>query len=343
MKTLSKFITLLLCLELIVSPIAPNLSMVANTAYAEDCPTGFQFDSTLNRCLTKTETANVMNATMACGDDVQCDKENAQKALQDKVNAGDAPERKKNNGFVSTIGTAASTAAVTFGVMAIAGSKSKCSSSSFYGMIAGGAAVVLGDNLANMGHKKRLKKIKEDWGKIVNPEDAGGDKDKERTTSIEAQSQAFEMLARAEDSLAQAAKMKKNFFMIASLAFGVTAAMSAMEMMNNSKLKGLAITAATTAVTASAAAAANPSDAKAKTAAPLMQAAAVQVKLAASNHEKFTQSETKNGTDEEALGAATAALNTARAKNELGKRTVEASIDTAGQALDRAKDAATGS
>lgn len=253
MKTLSKFITLLLCLELIVSPIAPNLSMVANTAYAEDCPTGFQFDSTLNRCLTKTETANVMNATMACGDDVQCYKENAQKALQDKVNAGDAPERKKDMGFVSKVaGIAAIAGPVTYAVMGMSKSNAKCASPAFYGMIAGALAVVVGDNLANLQHKKRLKAIKKEWGEIVNPEQANGDKDKERQTSIEAQSQAFEMLARAEDSLASAAKMKKNFFMVASLAYGVTAALSAMEIMTNKKLKVAAVNASRAAVTASA-------------------------------------------------------------------------------------------
>lgn len=241
MSTLFRFLTLLLCLELIVSPIAPNISLIAQNAYAEDCPTGFTYDSILNRCLTKTETANVMNATMACGDDTQCYKENAQKAFQDKVNAGEAPERKGGGGFVSTVTQIGAIAGpVTFAVAGMSNAKSQCQSPSFYAMIGGAAALFVGDTLANMQHKKRLSKIKEEWGKIVNPEEANGDKDKERSTSIEAQSQAFEMLARAEDSLASAAKMKKTFFMIATLAYGVSAVISGMEILKENALKAAA-------------------------------------------------------------------------------------------------------
>ncbi len=234
MRTLSKFLTLLLCLELIVSPIAPNLSVLSlSDARAEDCPTGFTFDSILNRCLTKTETANVMNATMSCGNDVACYKENAQKAFQDKVNAGEAPERKKD-GFVSTVGGIMAVAVpVTIATAAIATNSSGCFSGSFWAMVAGAVAVFAGDTMANMQHKSRLKKIKEEWGKIVNPEQANGDKDKERETSIEAQSQAFEMLARAEDSLAKAAKTKKTFYMIGALAYGAATAMSIMEIISS--------------------------------------------------------------------------------------------------------------
>jgi hypothetical protein len=242
MRTLFRFLTLLLCLELIVSPFAPNMSLIAQNAHAEDCPTGFTFDSILNRCLTKTETANVMNATMACGNDSQCYKENAQKAFQDKVNAGDAPERKEGGGLVSSVATIAAIAGpVTFAVAGMSNSKSQCQSPSFYAMIGGAAALFVGDTLANMQHKKRLAKIKEEWGKIVNPEEANGDKDKERSTSIEAQSQAFEMLAKAEDSLASAAKMKKTFFMIATLAYGVSAVISGMEIIKEHTLKAASL------------------------------------------------------------------------------------------------------
>lgn len=233
MSTLFRFLTLLLCLEMIVSPIAPHMSLIAQNAHAEDCPTGFTFDSTLNRCLTKTETANVMNATMACGNDIQCYKQNAQQALQDKVNSGEAPKSVGGGGFVSGVANILAVAGpVTVAVagMAEEGKSEKCQSYSFWAMIGGSVALFVGDNLANMQHKSRLKKIKEDWGKIVNPEQANGDKDKERQTSIEAQSQSFEMLARAEDSLAKAAKMKKTFFTIAAAAYGVSGLISVMEM-----------------------------------------------------------------------------------------------------------------
>lgn len=232
MRTLSKLITLLLCLELIVAPIQPELSLVATKAFAEDCPAGMQFDSTLNRCLTSAQTAKVMNLTASCPQgDVECYKTNAQNAFQEKVNAGEAPERVADKGgLINTVGKAAAIAVpLALAVGGIKGMNSTCGSSSLYAMIAGSAALFIGDTLANMQHKGRLKKIKESWGEIVNPEQANGDKDKERETSIEAQSMAFEKLAEAEDSMAKAAKMKKTFNMIAALAYTASAAMAVME------------------------------------------------------------------------------------------------------------------
>ena len=236
-----KLFTLLICMELILSPLAPSLSVFGNKVFAEECQAGFVFDSSLNRCLTSAQTTAVMNATANCGQDVECYKTNAQDALQKEVAAGNAPERKGGGGLVSTVATIAAVAGpVTYASAGLSKMQAKCSSMSFYAMIAGAAALVIGDNLANMGHKKRLKKIKEDWGKIVNPEEAAGDKDKERTTSMEAQSQAFEMLARSEDSLATAANMKKTFFMVATLAYAASGVMSAMEISKNKALWAVA-------------------------------------------------------------------------------------------------------
>lgn len=232
MRTLSKLITLLLCLELIVAPIQPELSLVATKAYAENCPAGMQFDSTLNRCLTSAQTAKVMNMTASCPQgDVECYKTNAQNAFQEKVNAGDAPERVENKGgFVSTVANAAVIAVpLALAVGGIKGMNSACGATSLWVMIAGSAALFIGDNLANMLHKGELKKIKKSWGEIVNPEQANGDKDKERETSLEAQSMAFEKLAEAEDSMKKTAKLKKTFFMVAALAYTTSAAMAVME------------------------------------------------------------------------------------------------------------------
>lgn len=235
MHSILKTLCLLICFELIIAPVAPGLSLLSDKAFAQSCPSGTTMDTTLNRCLTTTQAANVMNATMNCpAGDVECYKTNAQQAFQNKVNSGEAPERKGHmKGFVSTVANAATIAvplAIAVGTMKTM-KTAGCSATSLYAMIGGSAALFIGDNLANMQHKGRLKKIKEDWGKIVNPEDAKGDKDKERTTSIEAQSQAFEMLARAEDSLAKAAGMKKMFFTVAALAYTASGVMAMLEKM----------------------------------------------------------------------------------------------------------------
>lgn len=252
MRTLFRLLTLLLCVELIVSPINPSLSLIAQNAMAQgSCPAGLKYDNVLNRCLSTDEATKVLNATAKCASgDVNCYKTNAQDLFQEQVNKGAAPERKGNNGFVSSVTNIAAIAGpVTYAVIGMSTTGAKCASPSFWGMVAGAAALVVGENLANFQHKKRLKKIKEDWGKIVNPEQANGDKDKERETSIEAQGEAFEMLARAEDSLAQAASMKRNFFLVATAAYGVTAAMAAMELYTNKTLKAAAVKTAIAAAT----------------------------------------------------------------------------------------------
>ena len=187
MRKLFNLLNLLLCFELIVSPLAPSLSFLNNEAFAESCPTGFTFDSTLNRCLTKTETANVMNATASCNGDKECYKRNAQEAFQKEVDAGKAPKGKEDmSPFVSGVANIAAVAGpVTMSVIGISKVKAptSCTSASFWTMVGGSVALFVGDNLANFQHKKRLDGIKKEWGKIVNPEQAAGDKDKENKDS----------------------------------------------------------------------------------------------------------------------------------------------------------------
>ncbi len=242
MRKLFSLLNLLLCFELVVSPFAPSLSLMGDKAYAETCQTGFTYDSVLNRCLTKTETANVMNATAECNGDKECYKRNAQEAFQKELDAGKGAKSVKDNQFVSNVANIAAVAGpVTLAVQGIYKSNSTCTSASFWTMVGGSVALFVGDNLANFQHKKRLKEIKDDWGKIVNPVEANGDKDKEKEISMEAQSQAFEMLARSEESLAKAAKMKKTFFTVAALAYAASGIIAGIEIIaENNPATGVA-------------------------------------------------------------------------------------------------------
>lgn len=242
MRKFFGLLNLILCLELVVSPFAPSLSLLGNEAHATSCPTGFNFDSVLNRCLTKTETANVMNATAACNGDKECYKRNAQEAFQKELNAGKGAKSVKDNKFISNVANIAAVAGpVTLAVSGMASSGSTCTSASFWTMVGGSVALFVGDNLANFQHNKRLKEIKKDWEKIVSPQTADGDKDKEKEISMEAQSQSFEMLARSEDSLAKAAKMKKTFFTVATLAYAASGIIAGVEIIaENNPVTGVA-------------------------------------------------------------------------------------------------------
>jgi hypothetical protein len=236
MRKIFSILNLLLCLELIVGPVAPRFSFFGQKAYAQTCSAGFQFDTTLNRCLTSAQTANVMNATASCqAGDVQCYKKNAEDTLKNKETNGEVDKSVANKGFVSTVvGAAAVAVPITMAIYGLKGTKvSTCTSVSYYALIGGGVSLFVGDMLANMQHKKRLKAIEEDWKKIISPTaSTETNTDQQKFNGTEAQSQAFEMLARSEDSMEKAAKMKRIFFGIAMGAFAVGAALATMEAMN---------------------------------------------------------------------------------------------------------------
>jgi hypothetical protein len=237
MKRFFGILNLILCFELVVSPFAPQVSLfISQNAQAQSCPKGFQYDNKLNRCLTSQETAKVMQAVSKCGaEDAECYRKNAEDTLKEKEASGEIAKSKKDmSPFMSTVMNAAAIAVpVTIGTQAIKDLKSNCASFSYWAMVGGAAALVVGDLLANFQHNKRLKKIKGDWSKIVKPE-AGAEtnKDQQKVNATEAQSQAFEMLARSEDSLAKAAKMKSTFYGVAMAAFAAAGVAAMLEMTN---------------------------------------------------------------------------------------------------------------
>lgn len=238
MRKFFGLLNLLLCFELIVSPIAPHLSVFGENAYAETCSAGFQYDSNLNRCLTSTQTANIINATKNCAQgDQACYRSNAENVLKEKEASGEADKAVKNMGFVSTVMNAAAVAVpvtmASAGLAKIDPKDSTCAAASYWALIGGGASLFVGDNLANFLHKRRLKEIEKDWKKIVSPGAASEtDTDQQKVNATESQSQAFEMLARSEDSMAKAAKMKSVFFGIAAGAFAAAAGIAAFEMIS---------------------------------------------------------------------------------------------------------------
>ena len=235
---LLSLMNMLLILELIIGPILPSLNILGSKVYANTCPQGFQWDSTLNRCLTSIETASIMNATSNCApNDVQCYRSNAEAELKKKEDAGDVSKQIGNKtGFVSTVMDAAVVAVpITLGVAALRdqAETNSCSSISYYALVAGGVSLFVGDMFADDRHRSRLRKIKSDWDKILSPNaEDEEDSDNIKSNATEAQSQAFEMLARAEDSLAKTASTKKTFYSIAMGAFAVATGLALYEMMN---------------------------------------------------------------------------------------------------------------
>ena len=260
MKQLSRLLTFILCFELVVSPTLSSNGIFISNAQAEDCPSGFEFDSTLNRCVTSQQMAEVMNAVSNCNGDKACYKQNAEQALKDAEAEGKVKEQMGNaSGLINSgmkVISIAGPLLITIKLMAgggtptttppAAGAAPKCSAMS--GLIMLGASVVAfgGDMIANNGHKSRLKKIKQEWEEII-----AGNKSTANSTSTssttadssststgvskvaatEGQSQAFEMLAKSEDSMAKAAKMKAMIYGVAGAAYAAAAVMAGLELM----------------------------------------------------------------------------------------------------------------
>lgn len=243
MKQLLKFFNLLLCLELIMAPVMPHMSLLVHRAHAEEavCGAGFYMDTVTNTCKINAQAANTINAASRCASgDKNCYENNAKDGLNKSVNEGKAPELKENQEGLTTTLTSISTAApLVFALLGILNKKTKikCKSLSMWALIAGSLSFIAGDAAANLEFRSKLKDIKEDWGKIVNPEEAGGDKDKQREASVKAQTESFEMLARAEDAFKESAETKETLYYAASAAYAVSAAIAVAEMIKAKALR----------------------------------------------------------------------------------------------------------
>jgi hypothetical protein len=246
MRKLFSIFNLILCFELIVGPLAPSMSLIPQ-AKAQSCGPGFKMDPVLNRCLTTAETANIINATANCAQgDVKCYRDNALAAFDKKRDEKGGLEDDKwgsdKGGFIQKGMTAAAVALpLIIGLKMLWGLKksgAKCNSISLYAMMGGGVALLAGDMLSNGQHKKRLEGIEKEWEGIIKPDAASvTNKDDQKQNGTEAQSEAFEMLAKREDSMEKAAKMKSTFQAVATAAFAASAVMTTLEAIKLARAK----------------------------------------------------------------------------------------------------------
>ena len=163
--------------------------------------------------------------------DQACAKRNAEAALKEGESSGEiAKQISANAGLVGGAGTAAGVSIpLMMGYVMLKKSARyniSCAAPSIYAMIAGGVALFAGNLIANTGHKSRLKKIQKEWDDLIAKSNSSG-----AANSSEAQAQAFEFLARREDSMEKAAKLKATIFGVATAAFGASAVLATLEVM----------------------------------------------------------------------------------------------------------------
>lgn len=234
MKTNFFILNFILCIELLLSPLLPGVTILTSgVASAQSCASGLVWNNTLKRCLVTdnaAQTANQLSQCEARPDDEgkkECYKENA----EDKAGGRWAshPLFQKGVSFVhGPVNLAAAYVGVIFAAKAISKSLGTCSMVSYWAMVAGSAALVAGDVLWTYVHGQNLNAIESEWKSIVKPNT--GNKDDDRANSIEAQSKSFGMLAKAEESLAETAKWKGLFFAAATAAYATSGVAAGLEM-----------------------------------------------------------------------------------------------------------------
>ncbi len=229
MKRLFGIMNLILCLELIIGPHFPGTRIFSlNVARAETCPAGLVMDSTLNRCITSDQQAELINATASCNGDKECYKRIAEEKLKEAEAEGKIPEAVANKGgLVGTLGKIAAIAGPLTVVMAAFQTRA-CLNPSGIAMIAGGVAFTAGNFMADRKHKSCLKKIRSDWEKKKAETTEKTSSGLSKVSMSQDQSEAFEMLAKAEDCMASSAKMKAGFYAASTLAFAASAVMALM-------------------------------------------------------------------------------------------------------------------
>lgn len=229
MKRLFGILNLILCLELIIGPHFQGARIFSfDVAKAETCPAGLVMDSVLNRCITSDQQAAVMNATFSCNGDKECYKRLAEEELKKGEEEGKIPEAVANKGGL--MGTAGKIAAIAGPLTVVMGGlKNKaCFNPSGIAMIAGGVAFTAGNFMADRKHKKCLKKIRDDWEKNKAATTEKTSAGVSKVSMSQDQSEAFEMLAKAEDCMESSAKMKAGFYAASTLAFAASAVLALM-------------------------------------------------------------------------------------------------------------------
>lgn len=267
MKLVMNYLCLLLCLELVLAPMNKQL-LSPSMANAEDtsCPAGQTYNSEVNRCQTSQQVVNANNAADACRSltDEQakrdCYQQNGQDSLANlraaelaRCNAMEdgkdkrqclrtAEERSdsilsredgKNRGWVSGLNAATIAVPLFFLIKTMADKQKKrggssCRPASLMLMYGAGAALLVGEVVSFIQHKRNLDKMDEARKALVVNENTGN-ADDNRAIATEAQSESFELLAKNEDSIAQVAKTKKVTYGIATGLFGAGAIMAMIE------------------------------------------------------------------------------------------------------------------
>ncbi len=254
MRFLSRLILMSICFELLIAPIKPELGTltILKANAATSCPQGMQWSDAANRCLVKASTAQTSRDLEACeklsGEEQKsCYEKNANNALGDMRidNLQDMYDRKKLDKFkgqtaVMTAMYALPTMFFTYFLIKNKKNNVKCYPPSAIAMMAAAVISGAGEVIGIINHKKNLKKLNKQREAITR--ESSDNKDQQKVNATELQSEAFQLLADEQASIAKLAKMKQTFYTVASAAYGATAILATYELVsiNMARAKWLA-------------------------------------------------------------------------------------------------------
>ena len=247
------FIRLFILIELILSPLVPHLSFIKSAyAQATTCPTGYVYNSGVNRCLLTEEAINAAETRNECMDKTgeeraECFAKNANKysSSDEKCKDIEDEEQKKlcrssrtNEKFFSG-NTGRLAVATFFNVLSVPAllnayqqrnSKFKPPASKYLLYVS--AFTLMGAEIASIfKFNKKIKEAKKSFDELkLNSSNVDTtDKDNTKVEAVNLQVAAFDIMIKKEEAVKDAAKAKKTFYTAGAVGYAAAGAMAAYE------------------------------------------------------------------------------------------------------------------
>lgn len=225
-KIFSMFFAYIIGFQLVVGAIPHHA--LNNSAWAQSCTSGLQWNEMLGRCVTTAQAAELKDASRMCetkGDDAakkQCYRDVIEGKMKDEGVAGAGKISSSTMSIM--LAMASLIASVTF----LAMSPGDCPGATSAYLIAGSAAaVVAGEIMSASKYKSAVKKAEEKFKKVTSSTSTSSSSDNATATS--AQAEAFQAMIEMEEATISAAKTKNMLYMVATAGYAAALVMTGIE------------------------------------------------------------------------------------------------------------------
>lgn len=245
MNIMVKILSMFVLLELILAPVTNN-GVLINRSFAQNnpCegkPAGWVVDSGTNRCVLSQDVINQENSMSECasltgsartdcfmrvsGSNFECSSITDEKEKRRCERGEKQSERYTASGILGGGANGFSASVSVFlavqSAMSLLKKTGKCKAPSFLLMQGAAAGLIAGEIGAVLTFNKNIKLAKEEFDKVNlnNTEDISKKNDENRLKATDIQKAAFEAMIKKEEAIQKAAKTKKTFYRVASIAY----------------------------------------------------------------------------------------------------------------------------